>query len=141
MRCRTPEQLAAWNQSVSAFRAWQTDEELGYHRAALARWTPPEWPPCASDAERDDVHELLAKLSTERAARAAAHRQRLVSAARHLGREVRKHLVTMPDAERRLAALASLLDENSPPIALVPYHQAVALLRDAFAEGCRRAHH
>jgi hypothetical protein len=97
-------------------------------------WEPEPWTRITDD-ERADVHELLEKLSTERAARIAAHRQRLVSTARHLGRQVREHLVTLPNAERRLDALASLLDEDSPPIALVPYREAATIVRAAFAEG------
>jgi hypothetical protein len=103
-------------------------------RAFRVRWEPEPWPRITND-ERDDVGELLEKLSTERAARTAAHRQRLVSAARHLGRQVRDHLMTLRDAERRLDALASLLDEEPPPIALIPYRDAAAIVRDAFAEG------
>jgi len=115
------------------------DEELAAHIAGLARraeqYEPKPWPRL-TDGERDDVHWLLDKFSDERATRAAAHCQRLVSRARHLGREVRAHRVTVDDAERRLDVLAGTTeDESGTPIAVVLYGEAIAIARHAFAEG------
>jgi hypothetical protein len=134
-----------WRASVESWRAEHqvgrcVDDDVARHIADLerraARYSP-EMLSRLTDADRDHVHCLLEEFSAEREARRRAHEQRLISTARRLGREVRAHLVTMPDAERRLDALALTLDQDSPPIPIVPYRQAVAILRDAFIEGCR----
>jgi hypothetical protein len=110
--------------------------EAVYHAKALARRAEPFDPwPRLTDAERDEVHRLLDDYSDERAGRVARHRQRLVSVAWHLGREVRAYRDTLADAEVRLDRLALILDEDEPLIALIPYRDAVVIVRNAFAEG------
>jgi hypothetical protein len=135
MRRRTTAQRETLRQSVEKYREEHknNDPELAYHLAKLER--------CAflrrsrlTSEERDEVHERLEALSDERVARQRAHEQRIISVARHLGREVTAHRVTLQDAERRLDALASV---HHDVVLLIPYYQAVAVARDAFVEGAR----
>ena len=137
MRRRIAEQREALRQSAAKYREEHRndDPELTYHLAALERWAVEAWRRLSTQ-ERDEVHERLEELSNERATRWRAHEQRVISAARHLGREVAAHRVTIQDAERRLEALASVRDDV---VLLIPYDQAVAVARDAFAEGARNA--
>jgi hypothetical protein len=140
VRPRSTQKLTRWKASVGEWRAENADRvcaaAAGRVEAARIAALPPRepWPPL-SDDERAEVHALLDKLSTEHVARIAEHRQRLMSSARRLGREVAAHRVTLADAEARLNRLALTLDQDEPPIAGVPYREAVAIVRDAFAEG------
>jgi hypothetical protein len=137
IRRRTPEQLATLRESVEKYREEHKndDPELAYHIAKLERRAIEPWPRL-SDDEQDWVHRRLEELSAKRAARQRAHEQRIISGARHLGREVAAHRVTLQDAERRLDALVSVRDDVAM---LIPYFRAVAVARDAFAEGARNA--
>jgi hypothetical protein len=141
MKRRTPEQIAALKASVGRWCAEHADDEkvrLARHIAALEcraeRYEPAEWSRL-DDADRDGVHDLIQKFSEERSVRVAEQRQKIVSSARRLGREVRAHRVTLDNAEAQLDRYALTLDQESPPIPLIPYREAAAIAREAFAEG------
>jgi hypothetical protein len=110
-----PEHLAAWKASVAEWRASPRVEQV---RIAI----------------------VIEQLADERAGRAEAHRARLGSTARYLGREVAGHRVLLADAEKRLTAMVWALDPETPaPISLVPWREARALVAEAFAVGVQEA--
>jgi hypothetical protein len=111
-------------------------EDIRLHILACEEWAPNLDLPPLTSAERAQVHARINQLAEERAARADAHRERIVRTARYLGREVVAHQATTADAERRLEALALTVDPESLTATLmVPYREAVDIIGPAFAAG------
>jgi hypothetical protein len=103
---------------------------------SLSRWTINALP--LTDEERATVDAYLEIAARERQERVDAHRARLERTARFLGRQVGSHLLTLPDAERRLEVLVSETDpQTATPVALIARAEAVELVRRVFANAVR----
>jgi len=105
---------------------------------AAKRWAPKVNAKPLSERDRVRVADRVDQLAAERRARSDAHRKRIRSTAKWLGREVAAHHVTLADAEARIGRLLDALDPESPlPISLVPIGQAKQLAENAFASAYR----
>jgi hypothetical protein len=101
------------------------------------RW--PTFPPL-TDAERDEVHELLDKYADDHEAKQLAHVRRIERTGRRLGRRVARGELLLADAKRQLADVVYQLDhECSIPLAIVRADIAREVAVDAFDYGVRVA--
>ena len=93
------------------------------------------------DDPRAAVTERLVQLCEERLERVDAHRRRIVSEGRRMGREVVAHRLTLTNAEKRMARLVFATDpEVAVPLWLVPYPEARRLANEAFTDGYNSTH-
>jgi hypothetical protein len=105
------------------------------HLLAIDHWASLELPRL-SDEERAWVHGRLDALCDERLARSDAHRERIIKTARHLGREVAAHRMTLADARVRSDFQVKREDTDSlVPMRLVSYAEAADVASRAFDEG------
>jgi hypothetical protein len=105
-----------------------------------AREIGKNWPtfPKLSDAERDEVHELLDKFADEHEAKQLAYLEKLERTARALGRKVARGELLLADAEQRLERLAFQQDPDCPqPLTVVRYDLAREVAIQAFDAGVR----
>jgi hypothetical protein len=120
-----PEHVLA-KPTVGALRA-------GADLEAVKAWKPKMQAIPLTDDEREWVHDRIAALAAERAARSDSHRERIRSTAAWLGHQVRKHKVTLADAQARLDPLLMTFDpESAVPIVMVPFAEAKQIAADAF---------
>lgn len=117
----------------------ESDAELLRALRAVDQWHPEPWPRLTAE-EGAQVHERLAELADQRAARADAHRKKIVHSSYFFGRDVATGTRLLDDAASQIDRLVYALDPGSPvPIRLVPADDARRIACAAFAVGVREA--